>query len=439
MRVHVEKSMLRGEISIPSSKSQSIRAVIFASLAKGTSTIDDLLASADADSCLQACRTLGARIQHSPLRIEGPLSPHKELTLDLGNSGTSLFFLTALAALYDIPITLTGDDSLCQRSAEPLLAALQKMGACIAGGPTPPYTIQGPVSGSALRISCPTSQYLSALLIILPLLSDPSSVEIPLLNERPYAEMTLRWLDSQHITYDAREDLQHIRIAGGQHYRPFHYRVNADASSATFLFCAAAITGGQVTCERINLNDGQGDFGVLDILTAWGCEVTTTERHDGLQDVKIQGAPLCGGGQIDLNAMPDSLPALAVTVCYAAQSATFTNIAHVRAKETDRIAIIEKELQKMGGHTESGPDWLTVHPRPLKGALVDGHEDHRIVMALGIAALGAHSPTTIQGAQWCRITYPNFFDDLRSLGARIIDLDEQDFSAAQDLHPSQQQ
>lgn len=401
-------------------------------LADGTSTIRNPLDSADTRSCIAVSRALGARIEENgsgrrdgdgvrTLRVAGT-GGHLETpirALDVGNSGTTLYLAAGAAALGRGTVTFTGDEQIRSRPFAPLLASLADLGAetlSVNGNGRAPATIRGPLSGGRTSIECTTSQYLSSLLIATPLASGESEILVPLLNERPYAEMTLRWLDEQGIRYE-NEGFRRFRVPGGQRYAPFDRSVPGDFSSGTFFLCAAAITGSTLTLEGLDMADSQGDKEVVHILERMGCLV---EAEGGALTIHGPGAgpnatPRLRGLDLDLNSTPDALPALAVTACFAEGRTRLLNVPQAREKETDRIAVMHEELAKMGARIEELPDGLVIEGTRLEGAQVDGRHDHRVVMALAIGALGASGATTIDTAEAAGVTFPRFFELLESV------------------------
>jgi 3-phosphoshikimate 1-carboxyvinyltransferase len=454
----------RGSVKVPSSKSHTIRALLIAAAADGVSTIHNLLDSADAESCMAALKALGARITitgrtetgmdveiHSPGggafsggRHDGP--GDDPVAVDVGNSGTTLYLLSALSAMHPRRVCFDGDASIRRRSAAPLLNALKELGAIISFAGTgtgpetamdsagasgcAPYCITGPLSrGRTITVESPTSQYLSALLLAAPLIPgkepgpsdepEPTTINVALLNEHPYVDMTCWWLKQQNVTFH-RDGYDRFVIPSGQHYHPLSTRLPGDYSSATFWFCAAALTGTAVTVCGLAPDDVQGDKGVLDILEQLGCTVTwTPPDRSGTASVTVSGKPL-RGGTFNLNAMPDALPALAVLGCYAPGAITLEGVPQAREKETDRIAVMATELAKLGGIVTELPDGLKIEPRVLRGGTADSHGDHRIAMALAVGALGAEAPVTIDGADAAAVTYPAFFRHLHHIAPEAL-------------------
>ncbi|MFQ3620556.1 MAG: 3-phosphoshikimate 1-carboxyvinyltransferase [Spirochaetales bacterium] len=417
-------STVEGEILIPASKSHTIRALLIASMAMGESFLINPLDSEDARSCMRASKALGAQIKELSKDEQKKVSGEKgrvlkvrgvdgiprltDSTIDVGNSGTTLYLVASLVALTDTPIRLTGDSQIQARPAGNLLRSLVDLGAKVTYEQKegfPPFTIQGPLQGGKTTIECPTSQYLSSLLLASPLMKGTTEIQVPLLFEQPYVEMTLRWLSEQHIQIE-RNGLHWFRIPGRQRYQAFTKTIPGDFSSATFFFCAAAITRSTLTLLGLDMEDTQGDKEVLNILERMGC----TTR------ISSQGITLSGGDlkgiEVDLNALPDALPALAVTACYAKGTTRLVNVPQARLKETDRIAVMAKELSELGAEIKELPDGLEIRGKGaqgLQGGRVNGWGDHRVVMSLAIGALGACGPVTIQTAEAASVTFPGFF------------------------------
>ena len=420
MRLLASKSALSGSAAVPGSKSHTIRAVALAALAEGRSEILGPLVGADTASAVSAYRALGARIDDAdPGRwlVDGvagrPAAPAG--AIDVGNSGTTLFVALGSAALGDRPVRFVGDEQTSRRTAGPLLAALAALGArstSRAGTGCTPIEICGPLAGGRVEISCPTSQYLTSLLLAAPLARGDSEITVKLLNERPYVEMTLDWLAGQGVRLE-RRGLEHYRIPGGQAYRGFRKAVAADWSGATFLLAAAAVTGSEILLSGLDLRDPQGDKEVVRYLARMGC--LWRETPEGLV---LAGGAL-RGAELDLNATPDALPALAVVGCFAEGRTVLGNVPQARQKETDRIAVMARELSRLGGRVEELPDGLVVHGGGLRGGEASGHGDHRVVMALAVAGLASDRPVEVDTAEAVNVTFPNFVELLAGLGADV--------------------
>jgi 3-phosphoshikimate 1-carboxyvinyltransferase len=420
MQLTSRKSRLNGSVLIPASKSHTIRAVAIASLAEGKSLIHNPLASSDAEASVRCYSALGAQIDTSNAEtwkvsgVGGPVVPPAE-TIDVGNSGTTLRIAMGSAALAGAgqSTTLTGDEQIQSRPVRPLLDALTDLGAAcesLKGNGKAPVRITGQLTGGHTTIEAKTSQYLSSLLMCTPLATGDTEIDVTLLNEPGYVQMTLDWLDKQGIVYE-HDSMRRFRVRGGQRYSPFDLPVPADFSSATFFLCGAALFGDEVVLQGLDFADSQPDKAVVEYLRAMGADITISDNA-----ITVKAAPLAGV-EIDMNATPDALPAMAVTAALAQGTTRLINVPQARNKETDRIACMAQELQKLGGRVEELSDGLVIHHSELKAARVDGHSDHRIVMALALAGLALDEPCTIDTAEAISVTFPNFVDLMRSLGA----------------------
>ena len=415
------KSQLRGDVTIPGSKSHTIRAVAFASLASGESRIEAPLDSGDARSAVHAFTALGAKIECRPdvwiVHGTGGELRAPDDVVDVGNSGTTLNIALGAAALVRQGQTvLTGDHQIQRRPSGPLIAALNDLGASAAssrGNGCPPIVVRGRLKGGTTSIECKSSQYLTSLLINTPLADGDTTIRVPVLEEKPYVEMTLDWLARQQIKLE-RDELREFRVRGSQSYRAFQRRIPADFSSATFFLCAGALGDNDVIVQGLDLSDPQGDKAVLDYLRQMGARVDV--QPDG--GIRVQPGNL-KGSRIDLNATPDALPMMAVVACFADGKTTLANVAHARIKETDRIATMRQELTRLGGKVTELPDGLTIEGSKLNAAEVDGHHDHRIAMALAVAGCSIPGQTVVRTAESATITFPTFTDCLRRIGADI--------------------
>jgi len=421
MKLSVKKSTLTGRVSIPGSKSHTIRAVALGALADGDSFIFAPLDSADTLAAVHCYRQLGARIDTQDpqcWKINGTgakLRTPRDV-IDVANSGTTLRIgMGSAALLTEGPAIITGDEQIRHRPVGPLINSLNDLGAdCTSqtGNGKAPITVRGTLTGGETSIEAVTSQYLTSLLLNAPLAAHDSIINVTQLNEKPYIEMTLRYLDEQGIKYD-NQDFKRFVIKGGQHYRPFSKRIPADFSSATFFLCAGAILDGKLILEGLDFTDTQGDKDVVDILANMGADIHIEDHQVKVRSGKLRGM------DVDMNAIPDALPALAVVACFAEGPSKLYNVAQARLKETDRIAVMTAELSKMGADIEEMPDGLIIKPAPLKPAKLDGRHDHRVVMALSLAGMAVDSTTTIDTAEAIKVTFPEYVKLMQSAGGQL--------------------
>lgn len=419
MKFQVTPSSLSGSVPMPGSKSHTIRGLVMALLAHGTSTLQAPLDSSDTRSALDLIRSLGAEVveQEGQWLVTGmglPLDSPGDV-INVGNSGTSLYLGMGIASLIEGMTVFTGDHQIRNRPADVLVTCINDLGGkawSTRYNGKPPLVIQGPVTGGVTSVEAVTSQYLSALLLSAPFAKGETTIYVPLLNEKPYVTMTLGWLDFLGLSYE-NHDYKTFVIKGGQSIKPFERYIPADFSSATFFMVAAAITGSTITLEGLDFNDTQGDRQVVEILQEMGARVDINE-----QSITIEGRELTGG-EFDLNSIPDALPALAVAACCAKGETRLVNVAQARVKETDRIAVMSQELEKMGAQVTERDDGLVIQGSPLSGTEVQGHHDHRVVMALAVAGLAAKGTTVIDTAEAAAVTFPGFRKLMESLGAAI--------------------
>ena len=420
MKLVVEPSQLGGTVLVPASKSHTIRACLIGMLAEGMSVAMNPLDSLDTRAAAKAVRALGAGVTLADGRwsFSGTAGAVKtpDTVIDVENSGTTLYFAMSAAALARGTAVLTGDASIRTRPAQALIDALTDLGAdafSTRGNGCAPIVVRGPLKGGATKLAAVTSQFLSSLLISCPLAEGTTEIELTQLNEAPYVRMTLDWLDRQGIRYEQIE-MKWFRIPGGQSYRAFERRIPGDFSSATFFLVAGAVVESDLTLDGLDMDDSQGDKAVVAMLQSMGADVTVEEGA-----LRVTRGPLVGG-EFDLNATPDALPAMAVAAALAEGETRLVNVAQARVKETDRIAVMAAELTKMGANVRERQDGLIIRGNgKLRGAEVSGHDDHRVVMALAVAGLAAEGTTTIDGAECAAVTFPNFVQLMTSVGARM--------------------
>jgi 3-phosphoshikimate 1-carboxyvinyltransferase len=404
-------------LALPGSKSYTHRALIAAALALGESILANALKSEDTELTAQTLARLGADLdwQGHTIRVQGTgghLKPVAE-PIFLGNSGTSMRFLTAVAALGLGTYRLAGTPRLCERPMGELLEALRNLGVMATSendNACPPIIIQGgSLTGGRTSLSgAVSSQYLSALLLIGPLAS--RGVEIDITGElvsRPYVDITLAVLGAFGITY-SREGYQRFVIPGGQSYRSRHYDIEADASSASYFWAAAALTGGRMTIANLDLESVQGDIDFLSVLARLGCRLTS-----GPEGLTVEGGPL-QGIHMDMSAMPDLVPTLGVLAAFAEGETVISGVAHLRLKESNRLAAVVTELTKMGVTAEETEDGLRIVGGSPHGAEIDTYQDHRIAMSFAVAGLKTPG-VVIRDPDCVAKSFPDFWEYFEEL------------------------
>lgn len=408
---------LSGKIIIPSSKSQTIRALLISVFSRGVSYIKHPLISDDTESCINAVKAMGADVsilENGDITVDATyaFSDMDELSIDAGNSGTTEYLSLPMLSSLGIQVNIDGDEMLRKRPLKPLLDALESLGAETESTEGfPPASIRGPLDGGECTIECKTSQYLSGLLLGAPLAIGDSHIKCSVLFEKPYVKMTLKWLDDQGIKYRISDDLEEVWVKGGQSYKPLDTYIEGDFSSASFFFVAAAIHGTEVTVEGLEKNSTQGDKEILNILEKMGCSI----KWNGVA-VTVKGPEKLKGGVFDLNAIPDTLPALSVAAAFAEGDTILGNVEQARIKETDRIKVMRENLNQLGVEAEERRDALIVHGKgSVKGGKAKGYGDHRVIMALAILGTKTEEETEIDDVSAASVTFPTFFDLLEKL------------------------
>jgi 3-phosphoshikimate 1-carboxyvinyltransferase len=387
--------LVMATLTLPGSKSYTHRALVAGALADGESVLANALKAEDTGLTARALARLGAGIdwQGDTVLIRGTgghWAPVPE-PIYLGNSGTSMRFLTALAALGLGSYHLTGSPRLCQRPMGELLEALGQLGVWAAsekGDGCPPIVVHGGLTGGRAALSgTVSSQYVSALLFIGPLAPEGLALTVTGdLVSRPYVDLTLEVMGDFGISY-YREGYRYFQLPGGQCYLPQDYAIEADASSASYFWAAAAITGGKVTITNLGLGSTQGDAAFPRVLEQMGCRVESSP-----QGLTVQGGEL-HGIRVDMAAMPDLVPTLAVVAAFARGETVITGVAHLRHKESDRLHAVATELAKMGLQVRETADGLIIQGGAPRGAVIETYGDHRLAMSF--AAAGLRAPGTI--------------------------------------------
>ncbi len=418
MKIISSGSKPKGAVHVPPSKSHSIRALFWATLADGLSTIKGRLKSDDVDSAIHACRCLGAEIEENGkiLTVNGTGGDitATENIIDVGNSGTTARFVTSLASLSRKPVTITGDESTCRRPMGALFKSLRDLGVSIeksTDGKFLPATVRGPIRGGVTAVDGTSSQFLSSLLVHSPFSDKAVTLRLKSLNEKPYVDMTLNWMSRLGIEFE-HNGYAEFRIPPRQSVKSFDAEIPSDFSSATFFLSLAAIEGTELELLGLDMEDSQGDKKVIDFLIDMGADINCGES------IKVKGRKL-KGRVLDLNSTPDALPAMAVVACLAEGTTELINVPQARIKETDRIAVMTQELRKMGADIKEREDGLVIQGGRLNGAKVEGHFDHRVVMSLSIAGFAAEGKTEISTAEAINITFPNFVELMQECGANI--------------------
>ena len=426
---------LSGAISPPSSKYHTLRYILAAFLAPGTSKVYYPAISDDTDVLLQACIQLGAVIsvesQTDGRRIltiwgtAGHLKTPQSGTLDVGNAGAVLRLLLGICALSSEEITFTTPypESLGRRPNADLLQALTQLGATVES-PTSQGTLPiklwgGQLHGGKVCISGEkSSQYISSLLFLGPLLEEGLDIEIvDGLTSASFIDLTIQILQEAGISVVTQERYRRYVVLGKQQFQPREYIIPGDYPSAAALLTAVAIAKGEIALSNLQPDDAGGES-ILQVFSEMGVQITragntiTARCYEALRGINFDG-----------NKTIDSVPVVAAAACFANTPSRIYNVANLHLKESDRIADLATELRKLGCQVSTSADAFEIGAAGAEGIYggvqVDAHSDHRLIEALAAVGLGSNHPITIANAQHVAKSYPHFFADLAELGARI--------------------
>lgn len=407
--IRISPHALCGSLTPPVSKSDAHRAIICAALANGTSTVGPITDSADITATVRCLSALGARIERigDSLRITGG-QPVAAAVCDCGESGSTLRFLLPVAAALGVEGHFIGQGRLPARPIDVLLEQLALHGVT-ADREKLPLTLHGRLrSGTYTLPGDISSQYITGLLLALPLLQQPARIRLTTpLQSSGYVDMTIATLARFGVQIGVCAD--GYEIPAGCGYTPCDYRIEGDWSSAAFPIAAAAI-GGDITLHGLDAASHQGDKAVIDLFQKMGADIT----HSG-NAYRIRHGLLCGIS-VDASEIPDMVPALAAAAAFAKGETLIHSAGRLRIKESDRLTAVANALRAVGIRVEEGADYLRIHGGTPVGGRIDGVNDHRIVMAFSVLAAYASGETVITDGQAVAKSYPSFFDDFKKLG-----------------------
>ncbi len=399
-------------LRVPGSKSYTHRALIISSLAEGESVLFNPSKSEDTGFTLEALRKFGIPIFWDEEKVYvfgrgGVLLPPQE-RIFLGNSGTSMRLLTAFASLLKGRVLLEGAERMKKRPMGELISSLRSLGVKASleeRGDSLKVLIESEgLGGGSLKLRGEeSSQFLSSLLIVGPYTKEGMEIElIGDLVSKPYVDITLDVMSAYGV--EVRKDGYHyFSISSGRRYLPRRYKIESDASSASYFFSAAAITGGRVRVESFNPASIQGDTGFLGILKEMGCRVISGKDWAEVRGGELQGI------EVDMSSMPDLVPTLAVTAAFARGTTVIHNIRHLRFKESDRVGGLANELGRMGVKVEEGSDYLKIIGGKPRGAEIETYNDHRLAMSFAVSGLVVPG-IRIKGEDCVRKSFPEFWE-----------------------------
>ena len=388
MKCRVEKSEIDGDIDCPPNKSYTHRAIFIASLAMDKSIIKNILRSEDTNATIGACKNFGVEIDDVGNDVTVTSANELKIksdTIDAANSGTTIRIATAIASLADDKITLTGDSSLKKRPMQPLLDALESLGAqCSSSNGKPPISVKGRIKGGKVKIpGNMSSQFISALMITAPKLENGLIINIDgKLVSKPYIDATVTTMKKFGVDVEIKTPYKKY-IIPEQNYKSTTLTIPSDFSSLALLLAAAVLLGEDLTIKASTGSMPQADEAIIDILETMGVVVTLNKNI-----IKIKSPKKLDGGKFDLSDSPDLVPAVAILALKSSKPIEIFNVEHVRYKETDRISIIARELSKLGIKVEEKKDGLILsNSDNLNSADLNSENDHRLFMAFSIAGM----------------------------------------------------
>ena len=419
MNCKVEKSKIKGIVDCPSNKSYTHRGIFLASLAGNNSQVENALLSADTKATIEACKKFGAIIEvnNSSIIVKEPIKTDTVVPeINTENSGTTIRIAIGIASLFSQEIKLTGDASIQKRPMQPLLDALTSIGArCNSIDGKPPVSIKGVIVGGDVKIPGNlSSQFITSLLITAPLTKNGINLNIEGdLVSKPYLDATIRTMREFGVSVQTVIPYKKYNISP-QIYKNTTFNVPIDFSSLALLLAFTVLNGEDVIIKGSTGNLPQGDEAFIDFLKQLGVSVTINEN-----EIKIKSPEKLEGGIFDLRNSPDLLPPLAILSLISLKPIEIVNVKHARLKETDRIAILARELPKIGIKVEEKEDGLILESSGnLTGAKLNSENDHRLFMTFCIAGTYIGN-CIVTDPKSVEVSYPNFIEEMNRLGAKI--------------------
>ena len=422
MKCEIKTSKITGRIICPPNKSYTHRAIFLAALSDGKSIVKNVLNSSDIKATISACNAFGVEVHEDNdiITIRNTIgSTVQGSMIDAQNSGTTIRIAIAIAALSGGNTMLTGDESLKKRPMQPILDSLQTLGVSSeSDGGLPPITIKGKIKGNEVNIDGKiSSQFISALLIIAPRLENGLIINIQgELVSKPYIDLTIAIMKEFGVIVNSEIPYKKY-VVKHQIYKPTTFTVPSDFSNLALLLASNVLLGDGLEIEISLGNLPQGDEAIIDILEELGVNVTLNGNI-----ITTKSPKMLTGGRFDLSNTPDLLPALAILSLKSSEPIEIFNVKHARYKETDRIAIISRELKKIGIVVEEYEDGMKLTSNEnLSSGELNSENDHRLFMAFSIAAMYI-GDCTVTDPDSVQISYPNFISDMKNVGAQIIPL-----------------
>ena len=451
MKILAKKTSLSGNIVVPGSKSHTIRALILASLAEGVSHISNPLPSADCLSASKAIQEIGASVEFDnknniwTVTGAGKNAHLPSNVVDVGNSGSVLYFFTPICATFEGWSIFTGDSSIRKRPVLHLLEALNQLGAkSFVSRPeenAPPALVQGPIKAGKVVTDGRLSQYISGLMMASTLMDGKLEIELTDPKEVPYLDMTKYWLESLGVQVEMSSDYKKISITGPYQLKAFDKAIPSDWEAVAFPLIAGLITDSKITIDNVDGSGTQGDDAIVSVLQSVGADIQWNKETSQL--IVTGGNPLSTENlpektlRVNLAGFPDAICALAVIACFIEGKTVLEDIGVCRRKETDRIVVMKSELEKLGAKVEEGEDYLVIYGNSpilanggknpnfnLHGGTVESFDDHRVAMSLACLGLGLPEgqEVIVNDAECCSVSFPGFFEVMNKIKANFKEI-----------------
>ena len=451
MKILAKKTSLSGNIVVPGSKSHTIRALILASLAEGVSHISNPLPSADCLSASKAIQEIGASVEFDnknniwTVTGAGKNAHLPSNVVDVGNSGSVLYFFTPICATFEGWSIFTGDSSIRKRPVLHLLEALKQLGAnCYVSRPeenAPPALVQGPIKAGKVITDGRLSQYISGLMMASTLMDGKLEIELTDPKEVPYLDMTKYWLESLGVQVEMSSDYKKISITGPYQLKSFDKAIPSDWEAVAFPLIAGLITDSKIVIDNVDGSGTQGDDAIVSVLQSVGADIQWNK--DTSQLFVTGGNRLSTENlpektlRVNLAGFPDAICALAVIACFIEGKTVLEDIGVCRRKETDRIVVMKSELEKLGAKVEEGEDYLAIYGNSpllangeknpnfkLHGGIVESFDDHRVAMSLACLGLGLPEgqEVIVNDAECCSVSFPGFFEVMNKIKANFKEI-----------------
>lgn len=437
MIIKSSKSSLAGHVTVPGSKSHTIRALILSCLSEGTSHIKNPLKSNDCLSTVGAVNLIGGNVDAATLESDEwtVTGTGKNLhlpecgTIDVGNSGSLMYFLAPVLATLPGTVTFTGDESICSRPVGHLLDAINKLGGkaeSVNNNDKPPFRITGPINpANTLYTEGKLSQYISGIMMATSLMDGTLNFELSDPQETPYLTMTQLWLEKMGMEVSISDDYKKISVKGPVAFKAFDTTIPSDWEGVAFPLIAALISGSEIVIDNVDTGKSQGDRIIVDVLKQAGADLEMNEKDATLTvrgGNKLSTANLPGGKlTVDISSFPDAICAMAVIGCFIDGVTELTNVEICRKKETDRVVAMTSELTKLGAKVCDLGDRMVIYGNQcqLHGGKVESYKDHRIAMSIACLGLGLPEGQEVEIAdgECCSVSFPRFVETMNSIGA----------------------